>query len=76
MAKYMKVTDPRLIEIAYDFNAQTYRPKPYPFVQGIELVLEQLAQTIPAAKTAEPERFIDARFVKEVDDSGFIDRLK
>ncbi len=76
MAKYMKVTDPRLIEIAYDFNAQTYRQKPHPFVQGIELVLEQLAQTIPAAKTAEPERFIDARFVKELDDSGFIDRLK
>ena len=34
MSKYMKVADPRLIEIGYDFNAQTYRQKPYPFVQG------------------------------------------
>jgi NitT/TauT family transport system substrate-binding protein len=76
MSKYMKVADPRLIEIGYDFNAQTYRQKPYPFVQGIQLVLEQLAQTNPAAKTADPDRFIDGRFVKELDNSGFIDRLR
>ena len=75
MSKYMRVADPRLIEIGYDFNFQTYRQKPYPFTQGIELVLEQLANTNPAAKTAQPERFIDARFVKELDASGFIDRL-
>jgi hypothetical protein len=71
----MRVADPRLIEIGYDFNFQTYRQKPYPFTQGIELVLEQLAHTNPAAKTAHPERFIDARFVKELDASGFIERL-
>ena len=76
MAKYMKVADPRLIEIGYDFNAQTYRQKPYPFVQGIQLVLEQLAQTNPTAKTADPDRFIDGRFVKELDNSGFMDRLR
>jgi NitT/TauT family transport system substrate-binding protein len=75
MSRYMRVADPRLIEIGYDFNAQTYRQKPYPFTQGIQLVLEQLAHTNPAAKTAEPERFIDTRFVKELDANGFIDRL-
>ena len=64
-----------MIDIGYDFNAQTYRQKPYPFIQGIQLVLEQLAYTNPAAKIAEPERFLDARFVKELDDNGHIDRL-
>lgn len=75
MSKYMKVGDPRLIEIGYDFNAQTYRQIPYPFTQGIQLVLEQLAPTTPAAKSAEPDRFIDARFVKELDTRGFIDHF-
>jgi ABC-type nitrate/sulfonate/bicarbonate transport system substrate-binding protein len=75
MSRYMKVSDPRVIEIGYEFNAQTYRQKPYPFTDGIKLVLEQLSHTIPAAKSAEPERFLDARFVKELDDSGDIDRL-
>jgi hypothetical protein len=75
MSRYMRATDPRLIEIGYDFNVQTYRQKPFPFNQGIQLVLEQLAHTNPAAKTAAPERFIDARFVKELDSSGSIDRL-
>jgi len=49
--------------------------KPYPFIQGIQLVLEQLAYMNPAAKAADPERFLDARFVKELDDNGHIDRL-
>jgi hypothetical protein len=75
MSKYMRVADPRLLEIGYDFNAQTYRQRPYPFTEGIQLVLEQLAYTNPAAKTAAPDRFIDARFVKELDANGFIDRL-
>ena len=75
MSKYMKVSDPRSIDIGYDFSAQTYRQKPYPFTQGIQLVLEQLAHTNPAAKAADPERFLDARFVKELDDNGHIDRL-
>ena len=75
MSRYMKVADPRLIEIGYDFNSQTYRQKPYPFTQGVQLVLDQLAQNTPAAQTAEPDRFIDSRFVKELDANGFIDRL-
>jgi hypothetical protein len=34
-----------------------------------------LAHTNPAAKIADPARFLDARFVKELDDNGHIDRL-
>ena len=56
MSKYMKVSDPRLIEIAYDFNAQTYRQKPYPFVQGIELVLSSSPKPSPPRRRREPEK--------------------
>jgi NitT/TauT family transport system substrate-binding protein len=75
MSRYMKVSDPRVIEIGYEFNAQTYRQKPYPFTDGIKLVLEQLSHTNPTAKIVEPERFLDARFVRELDENGEIDRL-
>ncbi len=34
--------------------------------------LDELASTVPAAKTADPARFIDDRYVKELEASGFI----
>lgn len=75
MARYMKIKDPALIEAGYDFNAQEYQRKPYPSVGGIQVSLEQIAKTNPKAKNAAVERFYDARFVRELDQSGFIDGL-
>jgi NitT/TauT family transport system substrate-binding protein len=73
MVRYMKVKDPALIEAGYDFNVQEYQRKPYPSVGGIQVSLEQISQTNP--KNVNVERFFDARFVRELDQSGFIDAL-
>jgi hypothetical protein len=44
-------------------------------LEGIKTILETLAETEPKAKTAKPEDFVDMRFVKELDESGFVDDL-
>jgi hypothetical protein len=44
-------------------------------LEGIQNILEPLAQTDPKAKAAKPEDFVDVRFVKELDESGFVDDL-
>jgi NitT/TauT family transport system substrate-binding protein len=75
MLRYMKVKDPALIEAGYEFNVQEYQRKPYPSVGGIKVSLEQISQTNPKAKNVNVERFFDARFVRELDESGFIDSL-
>ena len=49
--------------------------KPYPTIKGIQLILDQLSQNNPKAKTAKPEEFIDTTVLKEIDQSGFIDQL-
>jgi nucleoid-associated protein YgaU len=38
-------------------------------------MLRELARKEPKAQTARPEQFVDLTFVKELDSSGFIDRL-
>jgi hypothetical protein len=38
-------------------------------------VLDAIADDNPKAKSAKPEQFVDARFVKELDSSGYIDGL-
>jgi hypothetical protein len=39
------------------------------------MALDLLAEENPKAKTAKPQDFVDARFIKELDDSGYIDGL-
>ena len=49
--------------------------KPYPTVEGIKAVLDELSPKLPVAKTAQPRDFMDIRFIDALDRSGFIDRL-
>ncbi len=75
MARYMRAKDSELVRVGYDFYAPVYSAKPYPNVEGIKLALQDLAQRDPKAKDAKPEQFFDARFVKELDENGFIEGL-
>ena len=49
--------------------------KQYPTVEGIKIIIDQIAASNPKAKNAKPQDFIDARFVEEFDKSGYIDSL-
>ena len=79
LAKYfVGVKDTEAFEKAYDrvvTNDKIVPPKQYPTVEGIKSVLDMMAENEPRAKKANPEDFVEMRFVKELDDNGFIDRL-
>ena len=69
--------DRETLEKSYD-NVMTeafYSKKQYPSLEGIKTVLDDIAERDPRAKTAKPEQFVDASFIRELDQSGFIDGL-
>jgi NitT/TauT family transport system substrate-binding protein len=72
MAKYMANRNRKLLEIGYDYSAEMYERKPYPSTQGIQLALELIGHRNPKARGAQAELFVEPRFVKQLDDSGFI----
>src|SRR5215510_2917238 len=76
LAKYHALQDKEILERTYDDISTDDRlpPKQYPTLEGIKNILEPLAET-PKAKSAKPEEFVDMRFIKELDESGFIDEL-
>lgn len=49
--------------------------KQIPSPEGLKTVLEDIAERDPRAKTAKPEQFVDATFIRELDQSGYIDGL-
>jgi len=77
LAKYLASPDKEILQRTYDdiSGDEKVPPKQYPSLEGIKNILEPLAETDPKAKTAKPEDFVDMRFIKELDESGFIDDL-
>jgi ABC-type nitrate/sulfonate/bicarbonate transport system substrate-binding protein len=78
LSKYFKGLDDRdVLEKTYElaFRDTVMPRKQYPSVDGIRTVLDSLAPKDARAKKAKPEDFVDTRFIKELDESGFIDNL-
>ena len=73
--EFLRLTDDAIAEESYDYFARVTPAKPYPSIEGVRTVLGEMAATNPEAKSAKPELFVDASFVKALDESGFIDRL-
>ena len=49
--------------------------KQYPSLEGLKFILAPLAEKNPKARAANPEDFVDLSFIKELDQSGYIDNL-
>jgi hypothetical protein len=49
--------------------------KQYPSIPGLQMALDLLAEENPKAKSARPDEFVDTRFIKELDESGYSDGL-
>jgi NitT/TauT family transport system substrate-binding protein len=74
-SKYTGIKDPPILASTVSFYAPKLQRVPYPTVGGIRFVLEQIAARDPKAKAANPESFMDVRFVKQLEESGFIQGL-
>jgi NitT/TauT family transport system substrate-binding protein len=76
LAKYLKTTDiDVLTEVYEDVGLKLTAEKPYPTLRGIGIMLRELATANPKTTWSRPEDFVDLTFIKELDSSGFIDRL-
>jgi hypothetical protein len=74
-SKYTGIKDPAILASAVDFYAPKLQRVPYPTVGGLRFVLDQVAIREPKAKNFAPETFMDTRFVKQLDESGYIKSL-
>jgi len=76
LAKYLRTSDTDVLtEVYEDVGLRLTAEKPYPTLRGIGIMLRELAATNPKITAARPEEFVDLTFIKELDGSGFIDRL-
>jgi NitT/TauT family transport system substrate-binding protein len=76
ISKYMRTNDTEAVEATWDYFANKIVPrKPYPTAQGIKALLDLAAKERPEAAKVAPERIMNVSLLKELDESGYIDRL-
>jgi NitT/TauT family transport system substrate-binding protein len=76
LAKYTKIDDPAVLAKAYDlYVGKVLEKAPYINMPGMKNALDDLATTMPAAKNAKPEQFIDFHFLDTLEKSGLLKEL-
>jgi NitT/TauT family transport system substrate-binding protein len=76
MQKYLRVQDREALEDAYEsFVLKQFPRAPYAVPAAVQAIFDLAGARDPRAKTANPQAFIDMRFVREVEQSGAIDQL-
>jgi NitT/TauT family transport system substrate-binding protein len=73
LSKYMKVQDREVLE--ENFKEYDFPIRPYPAKEYFELPIQEVGKKDPRVLKENPERFADMSLVKELDSSGFIDKL-
>jgi hypothetical protein len=73
LAKYMKVQDREILE--ENFREYDFPLRPYPSREYFELPIQEVGKKDPKVLKENPERFTDMSLVKELDSSGFIDKI-
>jgi NitT/TauT family transport system substrate-binding protein len=72
---FARLGQPDLLEETYRHYEKILPRVPYPDVAGIQNVLNELGKRDPKAKGVKPEPFTDVRFLKELEASGFVQKL-
>jgi NitT/TauT family transport system substrate-binding protein len=72
---FARLGQPELIEETYRHYHEILPRVPYPDIDGVQNVLKEIGSKDPRAKGVKPESFVDTRFLKELEASGFVQRL-
>src|SRR5215510_834734 len=75
MGRWMRMDDREALDESYEYVLKIVPKKPYATDKGIQAVLDALALRNPAAKKFKPQDFYDMSYLKELDKSGFLDRV-
>ncbi len=76
LRKYLRTEEPDVLAETYDVQISKYLLKaPVPTLEAVRSVVEELAERNPKARDQDPAKFFDARFVRQLENSGFIDAL-
>lgn len=76
IAKYMKIPDPRLAGVEFEFVSSLMPDYIAPTLDGIRLILENFGKEYPDAPKRDPKEFIDGSLIERLKQEKFVEGLK
>ena len=73
--EYSGLDDRSVAEQTYDITQPGMPKVPYPVTAALATALRLMGRTFPPAAAADARRFVEDRFLREIERSGFIDSL-
>jgi ABC-type nitrate/sulfonate/bicarbonate transport system substrate-binding protein len=73
--EYSGIADRSIAEETYDLTQPGMPKVPYPRVDALAKALKVMSRELPKAATADPHSFVDDRFIRELEESGFVREL-
>jgi ABC-type nitrate/sulfonate/bicarbonate transport system substrate-binding protein len=75
MQKYVALSEPLAIGSMYDAFAAQLGPLPVPNGEAVQALVDAASVADPRAKNLKPAGLFDLRFLKELQESGFVENL-
>ena len=75
LRKYSRVEDRGVLEHTQSWFTQNMPDYPYPPLEGYQTVLQEMTSSNPKASSLNAKDLVDVRFVKELEDGGFVASL-
>jgi NitT/TauT family transport system substrate-binding protein len=75
LSQFSKVTDQELLKEAYEYNKARIPDVPYPSLVAMQAVVDTLAESDPKAAKTDAKKFINDRFLKKLEEEGFLQKL-
>jgi NitT/TauT family transport system substrate-binding protein len=72
LGKMLRSSDREVLEETYRVFATLYEQAPYPALEGIQPILDELSTQVPKAKNYKPENFVDTGVIRQLEQNGFI----
>lgn len=75
LGKHLRVTDRKILDAAYNAEIKALEPRLVIKDEAIQAILDEVSKVDPRAKNVKPQDLIDLRYVKDMEKSGFFDKL-
>ncbi len=74
-AQFTRVNNIKAIEEGYDYLREQLSNVPYPSAQAMHAVVTQLGETNPKARNIDGRAYVNDRYLKRLEDEGFVKKL-
>ena len=75
LGKVTRLDDAELLDEALDYYRRVVARSPYPAPEGLQTVLDDLAEQEPQVRSIRPQEFINTAALEQIDREGFIKQV-